>query len=334
MGSRQTRFKVNKPHKKEFLTTPFGRFIDVISYTKLAVITLLVWVCSTAYFSIATYYGHGMNIVTDCLETIDVVFTAMYFSGVTVTTLGYGDISPLGGGRIVSVLLAVSGLTLVAILIAKVSSERQSSLLLLLHTSDVERRMSSFAGEVDQYIKEIKTNLESEDRDVLHNKIKGLRTLVESINKFMIFHINQSLFIEIGTNASIKKLMSKFSECHDVIYGIRDIAKDNKKIELASYSVSKKMSFIEDMLVANNEQKGIKSESFSSGKLRGKHDEFTYWKKTTMTEALLSNVHEKLPKVPRQDWKKHIHKDIAKELEISNKLVIKCIDELKQRNLC
>ncbi|MEP1445904.1 MAG: potassium channel family protein [Paraglaciecola sp.] len=334
MSTDKTKFKVNKPHSKDFLTTRFGRFLDTISYFRLGLVTVLIWGLATVYFSVMTYHGHGMNIDIKCLDPIDSTLSAMYFSAVTLTTLGYGDISPLGAGRIVAVFLAITGLTIVAILIGKVSSERQSSLLLLLHTSDVERRMSSFTEEVNEYMDEIRSLSSNVELDSLHKNIKGLRALIESINKYMVFHINQSLFIEIGTNTSIKKLMNKFSECHDVIFGLKDISQKNKKIESATYSVSRKMSFIEDMLEANSVNKKSNSEAFNSRNLRMKHDEFTHWKKTTITESLLLSVHSKLPSVPRQEWPKHIHKSIAKDLEISNKLVVKCIDELKRRNLC
>lgn len=334
MSTSKTKFKVNDPHKKDFLTTRFGRFLDTISYLRLGLVTLLIWGLATIYFSVMTYHDHGMDIRIKCLEPIDSILSAMYFSAVTLTTLGYGDISPLGFGRVVAIFLAVTGLTIVAILIGKVSSERQSSLLLLLHTSDVERRMSSFTKEVDEYMEEIRSLASANDINQLHKNIKGLRALIEGINKYMVFHINQALFIEIGTNASIKKLMNKFAECHDVIFGLKDISKNNKKIESAAYSVSKKISFIEDMLEANSARKKNNSEFFSDRNLRLKHDEFTQWKKITMTESLILAVHSRLPSMPRQDWPKHVHKPIAKELEVSNKLVIKCIDELKNRNLC
>ena len=334
MSTNNTKFKVNKPHNKEFLTTRFGRFLDTISYLRLGLITVLIWVMATIYFSTMTYKNHGMNLDIKSLEPIDSVLSAMYFSAVTLTTLGYGDISPLGWGRIVAVFLAITGLTIVAILIGKVSSERQSSLLLLIHTSDVERRMSSFTKEVDEYMVEISHLFSTNEINELHRSIKGLRALIESINKYMVFHINQSLFIEIGTNTSIKKLMNKFSECHDVIVGLKDVSQRNKNIECVAYSVSKKMSFIEDMLEANSVERKSNSDVFIGKNLRLKHDEFTKWKKTTMTESLLLEVQLNLPNVPRQEWPKHVHKSIAKKLEVSNKLVIQCIDELKSRNLC
>ena len=139
---------VAKPHKKAYLTTSFGRFVDSISYPKLLLWTVIVWFGAGLYFMEATYSQQGMNFDPTCvIDTSDecekqtrweVAQSSFYFSGVTLTTLGYGDISPVGFGRVIAVFLAIFGLTIIAILIAKISSERQSTLLLLLHTSDVE----------------------------------------------------------------------------------------------------------------------------------------------------------------------------------------------------
>ena len=94
------------------------------------------------------------------------------------------------------------------------------------------------------------------------------------------------------------------------------------------------MNFIEDMLEAHSEQKKSNQNLYNIRNIRLKHDKFTSWKKTTMTESLLLAVQEKLPDSPRSEWPKYVHKPIAKELDVSNKLVVKCIDELKERNLC
>lgn len=334
MSEDNVQYKVNKPHKKSFLTTPFGRLIDDVSYMKLFFITFLVWLSVSTYFTIASYYGHGMNVKLADIDTLEVFLSAMYFAGVTLTTLGYGEISPLGFGRLVSVLTAVSGLTVIAVLIAKISSERQSSILLLLHTSDIERRMSEFVNNIDECMFLISKYEKSGEFDLLHKEIKGLRALVEIINKYMTFHINQSLFLEIGTEAAIKKLLLKFSECHKLIWSLREIAKANEKIESVTYGVSKKMCFIEVMLLAHNKAKGELLEKLDSGKLSFKHDVFTEWVKTTVTEKKIQQVLKSLPEVPRQSWPRHIHKEIARKLTLSNAVVIKCIDELKSRELC
>ncbi|WP_129468924.1 MULTISPECIES: potassium channel family protein [Mesorhizobium] len=69
---------------------------------------------------------------------------------VTFTSLGYGDYVPEGLGRFFAIFDVVSGLALTALLIGKFASERQSAILVLLHTSDCQQRISGFAQELEQ----------------------------------------------------------------------------------------------------------------------------------------------------------------------------------------
>ena len=46
----------------------------------------------------------------------DLIWDAVYFSATTWTTLGYGDISPLGGMRLLTSLQALTGLSTLPIM--------------------------------------------------------------------------------------------------------------------------------------------------------------------------------------------------------------------------
>ncbi len=335
---------VAKPHKKEYLTTSFGRFVDSISYPKLLLSTFFIWLAAGLYFMEATYYQQGMNFDPECvldtskecvqLTRLEVAQSSFYFAGVTLTTLGYGDISPVGFGRVIAVLLAACGLTIIAILIAKISSERQSSLLLLLHTSDVERRMSEFVNQIESYIVLLNESREQNEIDKAYKEIRGLRSLLEAISSYIVFHTNQSLFLEIGTDTAIKALMSKLGDAHDVLVTFDQMAISTGKIETACLSTSKKMMDIEALLIAHNEHKGTNVKNIDIAKLSKKYDAFVKKQKTTLTEAKISGVYKLLPKTPRGQWPKNLNRTIANELKISVQMVRKCIEELKVRGQC
>ncbi len=44
---------------------------------------------------------------------------ALYFSGATIFTIGYGDIAPLGGTRLLAILEVLIGLLVLAILVSR-----------------------------------------------------------------------------------------------------------------------------------------------------------------------------------------------------------------------
>ncbi len=75
--------------------------------------------------------------------------TALYFSLITVTTVGYGDVVPIGFARILACFEALFGLTMMGLILAKVSSGRTSYHVLRLFGSDAESRLEAFSAEFD-----------------------------------------------------------------------------------------------------------------------------------------------------------------------------------------
>lgn len=344
MSSNKNTTDLMEPHKKDYLTTSFGRRVDSISYLQLLGGTFTIWLCVSLYFVVATYFQQGMNFDPTCIidtsdecaekTVIEVVLSALYFSGVTLTTLGYGDISPIGFGRAVAVLLSMSGLTIIAILIAKISSERQSSLLLLLHTSDVERRMSDFVAQIEMYNYELSGSFKANDIHLTYKNLRGLRSLLEAVSSYIAFHVNQAMFLEIGTDTAIKSLMLKMGEVHPVLDSLEPMALNTEKVETGCVSVAKRMRDIETFLVAQNEHKGTGIKNISVSKLEQKYIKLKLKYNSAYTEAKVAKVKKMLPKTPRGQWPKKLNRTIADELGVSAQMVKKCINELKNRGEC
>ncbi|MFO3660204.1 potassium channel family protein, partial [Pseudomonas amygdali] len=152
-ASQQFNITISEPHDKGVLTTRIGRKIESVSFEDLLAVAFLALTISTEFFYIFTPLGYGLN--TNQPWSISLALNSLYFSLVTFTTLGYGDISPVGVGRVVAVILVMCGLIIMTLTIGKVASERQQSLLLLLHTSDCQRRITGF---IDDLVYRLKIN--------------------------------------------------------------------------------------------------------------------------------------------------------------------------------
>ena len=111
---------------------------DVRLRTYLIVFLAVVLACGWLY-SCLTEHGHGVN--TPGLGFLEGVF----FSIVTVTSLGYGDIYPVGFSRVIAGAEVLFGLSLMGIMIAKVSSRRLSYHVQRLFASDAQARLDNFA---------------------------------------------------------------------------------------------------------------------------------------------------------------------------------------------
>jgi len=75
--------KLNNSHKKEFLSYKGRLNLAFISYLELIL-----------NFAILYFILYTNNIDTEAIKGIKDIVDAIYFSGTTITTLGYGDILP------------------------------------------------------------------------------------------------------------------------------------------------------------------------------------------------------------------------------------------------
>src|ERR1700691_2570461 len=188
---------VAPPHQKGQLTTRLGRLIDGASYADLLLVAALAMGASSVYFYLATPYCQGI-IYSNGGAKAESYFDALYFSAVTFTTLGYGDIVPIGIGRGVAALDVLAGLSLFSLLIGKIASERQYSMLLLLHTSDCQRRLQGFCDNL--LVARNNLNLAHDARNVLAVNLatKHIANLMQAIFNYVVFHLNQSRLGEYG----------------------------------------------------------------------------------------------------------------------------------------
>jgi len=81
--------------------------------------------------------------------------TAVYFSFVTATSVGYGDVLPLGVARVVAVAEAVSGLLIFGAVVAKFVSRRQDELVREIHRVTFEERLDRVQTNLHLVLSEI-----------------------------------------------------------------------------------------------------------------------------------------------------------------------------------
>lgn len=114
----------------------------------------------TIVFGIAYAYltpsGHGIG--QDLEPVRDVGFLiGVYFSIVTITSLGYGNMHPMGFSMVLASFEVLLGLGLIGIMIAKVTSHRLSYHVSRLFSSDAQKRLEDIAANYEKTLGEIKT---------------------------------------------------------------------------------------------------------------------------------------------------------------------------------
>jgi hypothetical protein len=77
------------------------------------------------YFALTYVTGQGIKVQQGKPTFLDCV----YFSVVTISTLGYGDIIPIGASRVFACIETIFGLTFVGYAISQIVSARQEALI-------------------------------------------------------------------------------------------------------------------------------------------------------------------------------------------------------------
>jgi potassium channel LctB len=103
----------------------FGRVIRA-SYLELFLFWILMNVMFAAFYFLLsiTHPLHGPNFPMS-MGLMERLYDSFYFSVATTTTLGYGDIIPLGASKMLAVLQASVGLMVFTVFVGKLVSEGQ-----------------------------------------------------------------------------------------------------------------------------------------------------------------------------------------------------------------
>jgi rhodanese-related sulfurtransferase len=108
----------------------------------LAAWLAMIIACSAVYSVAGLSARHGLFAGGERVAfNLHGLATALYFSFVTATSVGYGDVVPVGAARIVAIVEAVSGLLIFGAVVAKFVSRRQDELVREIHRVTFEDRL-------------------------------------------------------------------------------------------------------------------------------------------------------------------------------------------------
>ncbi len=317
-----------KKNKKQTLTTFIGGVIDKLSYGKIALCILGVLLLCAAYFWLLSPHGHGTTYKNLTW------YSAIYFSVITFSSLGYGDIAPIGFGKVIASFEVLSGLILVAGFVGKIASERQAALLRLVYTSEHQRRIVELEKEIDDLDAQLETALNEHNHEELYSLSRSIYRFVASINNYLHFQSNHGDLASFGNNSALRRLYQSLSQIQQTIYdAIRTYGTQPRTISKLEQIMTRINGISTTMLTFHNNDEKINS---LLNDIQQTNTNFEKWKeellkgtavykfRNEITEYLLLRVMEKIPKPLTE----HFHKQIASDLGIQNKLAERCIDVL------
>ncbi|MDY0744781.1 potassium channel family protein [Paucibacter sp. R3-3] len=341
-------FGLNDPHQKGPLTTPIGRIIERASYSDLLVGALVTLAGSTGYFRLAPF-GHSLSVRDPSL------FDTAYFSVVTFTSLGYGELSPQGFGRLVAMFVVVAGLALIALLVGKFASERQQAILQLLHSSDCQRRLVDFAAQLETLILNVQAATAAKNISLTKDSMRELSSRVAAVSNFLVFNANQAKLIEFGNESALFALYLQLRGVYQMCIGIHKaetldvvISRRSRAIAGRSLALVKLMSIFHGEADRRTSYLGALCRRvrnfrhptpFAPSALAQRvtrlwdlmaHEDglFKVWVRSGLTPATREDVWSAAPSGLPNTWPAGVHKQLAQKLGISNTLAQKCLGVL------
>ncbi len=129
------------------------RFIDRMSAIYLIVVfTALVLAFAFAY-ALLTPINHGIK-PSDAETLWEALPNSIYFSVITISSLGFGDFHPVGIAKILVCCQVLVGLLFLGIVVSKLVSSKSNYLLRRIYSSDMHLRLTTFSVGLDEITKE------------------------------------------------------------------------------------------------------------------------------------------------------------------------------------
>jgi len=300
---------------KYTLSTPLGRFIERAKYWQVALAAAALIVGVAGYFYVTRGTCNGL---TSSSPLRNDFWEALYFSIVTFTTVGYGDLTPTGFGRLVVSFEVLAGLLLTAVLIGKVASERQSALLLLVYTSEQQKRIAGFAQEVQAF-----TDVVSRYGLVDEKRAAAFALLLRSMRAYLIFQSHQGRLADFGNGSALRNLYRSMRGLLKTLEHTFKTQPLEAEVEEVLLKCVQRLTRLARVMATFH--RGDRS---TLGPLIGVDDwarKIEAWESTAVTWRRMKQV---AATVPRKPWPKHFHKAAAAELGISQNLYRRCMDRL------
>lgn len=177
-----------RPDHVRGLTRRGAAWVDAISARSFAWLVRLwgamVAGCALVYWVLGVVPGSGLRegalrVGADAGGFL----TALYFSLVTATSVGFGDVVPFGVARAVAVGEAVAGLFVFGLLVSKLVSRRQEGLTEEIHRMTFETRL----GRVRTNLHLVLTEVQAVTRGAAERELAGEQLMVRVESASIVF---------------------------------------------------------------------------------------------------------------------------------------------------
>jgi len=141
------------------LTDELAEFVDRQSTPRLFAVWLgMALIFGLLYWLAGLFHHSGLQDNGQWVDgSLHGLWSAIYFSFVTVTSVGYGDVVPRGLARVAAVGEAITGLLIFGAVVAKFVSRRQDEVVREIHRVTFEERIDRIQTNLHMLLSELQS---------------------------------------------------------------------------------------------------------------------------------------------------------------------------------
>lgn len=173
-----------------------------------------------------TPMGHGIGRDFKPLSEVTYLI-GVYFSVVTISSLGYGNMHPMGVSMALTSMEVLIGLVMIGIMIAKITSQRLSYHVSRLFSSDAQKRLEDVAEKYEKVLGDLKIitpgfdvpsrTSTSEDRLSeftlgFRKTISELRLRCVELHDYISFEIDRGDYFKVAPSSEIERVGKAINE--------------------------------------------------------------------------------------------------------------------------
>lgn len=312
-----------------------GSALDKVKITTLLIFLVSGILVSAGLFFLLNEVGQGIKptFTISGVEPEINILDCLYFSVVTISSLGYGDYRPIGVGRILASLEVVYGLFFLAVIVSKLASERTSTITKLVYASDTQRRLLEFIESTKARNESMKEAIRNSDYFLVSEISLKNKTAFDIYKQFLEYHLQYGDIDSPWVMRQLSRLVKAVGdtvELANVIIGRMHTDTEihqridnylGKALILADYITK---NYNSDRISNIRESIARQQEAFTKSTKACKEDfaKLRFTASVEITPSLLTRVMHSLPSRP---WPPHVHKLVASELRIANSLAQRAI---------
>ena len=184
-------------------------------------------------YYLLTQCGHGIGRDDTALDN-STVFTGIYFSIVTISSLGYGDMHPMGISKILACIEVLFGLVIIGIMIAKVTSQRLSYRVERLFSSEARKRLENFAEEFKKSQLDFKEIVPNFEVSRFGEIVSTFQKQCTEFSDYFSNEANQEEYFRIVPASTIKQVGNAIDNAFSALKYIMEVKEEDSSQEMTA----------------------------------------------------------------------------------------------------